>query len=155
REVLANRHQFGDAADLIEKNIEAFYPRIEQYEELIDEGHYVKAKGHIDQLHTDMKRMQEDMNEIPLLIKDVQKELPGQFKDLKCGCRDLKVEGYNIEHVKVESTLQTLRGRLNLVEPLIGRLELSEAENIITESKDSVDDMYDMIKNEVKTNNTI
>jgi Negative regulator of septation ring formation len=52
--------------------------------------------------------------------------------------------------LKVESTLQTLRGRLNLVEPLIGRLELSEAENIITEINDSLDDMYDLIEHEVK-----
>lgn len=155
REVLANRHQFGDAAGLIEKNIEAFLPRLEQYEELVEEGHYIKASGHIDQLNTDMKRMQEDMEEIPLLIKDVQKELPGQFQDLKFGCRDLKVEGYNLEHVKVEGTLQTLRGKLNLVEPLIGRLELSKAENLINEINDSLDDMYDLIEHEVKSKNTV
>lgn len=155
REVLANRHQFGDAAELIEKNIEAFYPRVEQYETLVEEGNYIKANGHIDQLNTDMKRMQEDMEEIPLLIKDVQKELPAQFQDLKFGCRDLKVEGYNLEHVKVESTLQTLRGKLNLVEPLIGRLELTKAENIINEINDTLDDMYDLIEHEVKSKNTV
>ena len=99
--------------------------------------------------------MQEDMEEIPLLIKDVQKELPGQFQDLKFGCRDLKVEGYNLEHVKVEGTLQTLRGKLNLVEPLIGRLELTKAESIINEINDSLDDMYDLIEHEVKSKNTV
>ena len=101
-----------------------------------------------------MKRMQEDMEEIPLLIKDVQK-LPGQFQDLKFGCRDLKVEGYNLEHVKVEGTLQTLRGKLNLVEPLIGRLELTKAESIINEINDALDDMYDLIEHEVKSKNTV
>src|SRR5699024_2439451 len=40
-------------------------------------------------------------------------------------------------------------------EPLIGRLELSEAENIITEINDSLDDMYDLIEHEVKSKNTV
>ncbi len=35
-------------------------------------------------------------------IRETQKELPGQFQDLKYGCRDLKVEGYDLDHVKVE-----------------------------------------------------
>ena len=33
------------------------------------------------------------MEEIPELIERNSKELPGQFQDLKYGCRDLKVEG--------------------------------------------------------------
>ena len=36
------------------------------------------------------------MDEIPELIRETQKELPGQFQDLKYGCRDLKVEGYDL-----------------------------------------------------------
>ena len=41
------------------------------------------------------------MDEIPDLIRETQKELPGQFQDLKYGCRDLKVNGYDLDHVKL------------------------------------------------------
>ena len=42
RDVLANRHQFGDAASPLEK-IESFEPELEQYEELKEEGNYVQT----------------------------------------------------------------------------------------------------------------
>ncbi len=72
------------------------------------------------------------MDEIPDLIRRSPKELPGQFQDLKYGCRDLKVEGYDLDHVKIDSTLQTLKTELSFVEPMISRLELDEAnENLI------------------------
>ena len=38
RDVLANRHQFGDAASPLEKRIESFEPELEQYEELKEGG---------------------------------------------------------------------------------------------------------------------
>ena len=49
------------------------------------------------------------MEEIPDLIRETQKELPGQFQDLKYGCRDLKVEVYDLDHFKVYGNLQSLK----------------------------------------------
>ncbi|MCG7419736.1 septation ring formation regulator EzrA [Macrococcoides goetzii] len=155
RDVLANRHQFGEAADPLEAQIETYAPKIEVYEGLVAAGNYDDAHEHITALHNEMTRLKEDMEDIPLLIRDVQKELPGQFQDIRFGCRDLKIEGYNLEHVKVDSNLQTLKGKLNLVEPLIARLQLNEAEAIINEINDSLDEMLELIEYEVKAKNNV
>ncbi|MDJ1155443.1 septation ring formation regulator EzrA [Macrococcus caseolyticus] len=155
RDVLANRHQYGESAEPLEAQIEKYEPQINVYQTLIDEGNYDDAHMHINRLHEEMSLLKEDMEEIPELIRDVQKELPAQFQDIKFGCRDLKIEGYNIEHVKVDSTLQTLKGKLNLVEPLIARLELDKAEEIIDEINDAIDDMVELIELEVKAKNNV
>lgn len=42
RDVLANRHQFGEAASLLETEIEKFEPRLEQYEVLKADGSMYK-----------------------------------------------------------------------------------------------------------------
>ncbi|MDT3943368.1 septation ring formation regulator EzrA, partial [Staphylococcus aureus] len=89
------------------------------------------------------------------LIRETQKELPGQFQDLKYGCRDLKVEGYDLDHVKVDSTLQSLKTELSFVEPLISRLELEEANDKLANINDKLDDMYDLIEHEVKAKNDV
>lgn len=68
--------------------------------------------NHIAALNEQMKQLRSYMEEIPELIRETQKELPGQFQDLKYGCRDLKVEGYDLDHVKVDSTLQSLKQSL-------------------------------------------
>ncbi|HDH6648840.1 TPA: septation ring formation regulator EzrA [Staphylococcus aureus] len=155
RDVLANRHQFGEAASLLETEIEKFEPRLEQYEVLKADGNYVQAHNHIAALNEQMKQLRSYMEEIPELIRETQKELPGQFQDLKYGCRDLKVEGYDLDHVKVDSTLQSLKTELSFVEPLISRLELKEANDKLANINDKLDDMYDLIEHEVKAKNDV
>ncbi|EME2725062.1 septation ring formation regulator EzrA [Staphylococcus aureus] len=155
RDVLANRHQFGEAASLLETEIEKFEPRLEQYEVLKADGNYVQAHNHIAALNEQMKQLRSYMEEIPELIRETQKELPGQFQDLKYGCRDLKVEGYDLDHVKVDSTLQSLKTELSFVEPLISRLELEEANVKLANINDKLDDMYDLIEHEVKAKNDV
>lgn len=155
RDVLANRHQFGEAASLLETEIEKFEPRLEQYEVLKADGNYVQAHNHIAALNEQMKQLRSYMEEIPELIRETQKELPGQFQNLKYGCRDLKVEGYDLDHVKVDSTLQSLKTELSFVEPLISRLELEEANDKLANINDKLDDMYDLIEHEVKAKNDV
>ncbi|HDA6752900.1 TPA: septation ring formation regulator EzrA [Staphylococcus aureus] len=155
RDVLANLHQFGEAASLLETEIEKFEPRLEQYEVLKADGNYVQAHNHIAALNEQMKQLRSYMEEIPELIRETQKELPGQFQDLKYGCRDLKVEGYDLDHVKVDSTLQSLKTELSFVEPLISRLELEEANDKLANINDKLDDMYDLIEHEVKAKNDV
>ncbi|MFQ3843692.1 septation ring formation regulator EzrA [Staphylococcus pseudoxylosus] len=155
RDVLANRHQFGEAATPLEQEIEAFVPEMETYETLKNEGNYNQAHEHIKTLNDDMNYLKKDMDEIPDLIREAQKELPGQFQDLKYGCRDLKVEGYDLDHVKIDSTLQTLKTELSFVEPMISRLELDEANEKLNSINDRLDEMYDLIEHEVTAKNEV
>ncbi|MCE5038312.1 septation ring formation regulator EzrA [Staphylococcus auricularis] len=155
RDVLANRHQYGEAAEPLEEEIDGLAPELEQYESLKEEGNYLEAHEHIKNLKNDMTYLRKDMSEIPSLIKEAQKELPGQFQDLKYGCRDLKVEGYDLDHVKIDSTLQTLKTDLSFVEPMISRLELDEADSKLNSINDRLDEMYDLIEHEVNAKNTV
>lgn len=155
RDVLANRHQFGDAASPLEKRIESFEPVLEQYELLKADGNYVQAHNHIMGLNESMEEIQEYMEEIPELIREAQKELPGQFQDLKYGCRDLKMNGYDLDHVKIDGTLQSLKTELNFVEPMISRLELDNANDKLEQINDKLDEMYDLIEHEVKAKNEV
>lgn len=155
RDVLANRHQFGEAAAPLEQEIETFVPEMETYETLKEEGNYNQAYDHIKTLNEDMNYLKKDMDEIPELIREAQKELPGQFQDLKYGCQDLKVEGYDLDHVKIDSSLQTLKTELSFVEPMISRLELDEANDKLNSINDRLDEMYELIEHEVKAKNEV
>ncbi|MBM9446264.1 septation ring formation regulator EzrA [Staphylococcus ureilyticus] len=155
RDVLANRHQFGEAAAPLEQEIESFVPEMETYETLKEDGNYNQAYNHIKTLNEDMNYLKKDMDEIPELIREAQKELPGQFQDLKYGCRDLKVEGYDLDHVKIDSSLQTLKTELSFVEPMISRLELDEANDKLNSINDCLDEMYELIEHEVKAKNEV
>src|SRR5699024_3022367 len=147
--------QFGEAAAPLEQEIETFVPEMETYETLKEDGNYNQAYDHIKTLNEDMNYLKKDMDEIPELIREAQKELPGQFQDLKYGCRDLKVEGYDLDHVKIDSSLQTLKTELGFVEPMISRLELDEANDKLNSINDRLDEMYELIEHEVKAKNEV
>src|SRR5690625_1312813 len=151
RDVLANGHKFGDSQPSLEKLIETYEPELQEYGQLVNAGNYVTANKHISDVHEELSILKENMDEIPLLIKDVQKELPQQFQEIRFGCRDLKAEGYDLEHIKVEGKLSTLKGKLNLVEPLITRLELDEARAILDDINAQLDDMLELVEHEVRS----
>ncbi|KKK35757.1 septation ring formation regulator EzrA [Salinicoccus sediminis] len=155
RDVLANGHKFGDSQPSLEKLIETYEPELQEYEQLVNAGNYVTANKHINDVHEELSILKENMDEIPLLIKDVQKELPQQFQEIRFGCRDLKAEGYDLEHIKVEGKLSTLKGKLNLVEPLITRLELDEARAILDDINAQLDDMLELVEHEVRSKTTV
>lgn len=82
RDVLANRHQYGESASLLEKEIEGFEPEFEVYETLKAEGNYQEAHTHIQGLDQDIAYLKEDMSEIPDLMREAQKNCLVNFKIL-------------------------------------------------------------------------
>ena len=150
RDVLASAYQFGDASGPLEELIDSFEPEINEYDVMINDGNYVSAGRHIKNVRSDLQTLKENMDDIPVLIREVQKDLPAQFQEIRFGCRDLKAEGYDLEHIKVEGKLSTLKGKLNLVEPLISRLDLEEARKILDDINNQVDDILELIEIEVK-----
>lgn len=150
RDVLASAYQFGDASEPLEELIDSFEPEIEEYDVMINDGNYVSAGRHIEAVRSDLRTLKENMDDIPVLIREVQKDLPAQFQEIRFGCRDLKAEGYDLDHIKVEGKLSTLKGKLNLVEPLISRLDLDEARKILDDINTQVDEILELIEIEVK-----
>ncbi|OFS63637.1 septation ring formation regulator EzrA [Nosocomiicoccus sp. HMSC09A07] len=150
RDVLADGHKFGDSRKPLESLINSYEPELEKYNTLIDEGNYNNAHDHIVEIHEELTNLKESMEKIPALIKEVQKDLPTQFQEVRYGCRELRLDGYDLEHIKVDTTLSRLRTELNLIEPKIAKLELEEAEEDLERIHSELDDMYDLIEHEVE-----
>lgn len=150
RDVLADGHKFGDSRKPLESLINSYEPELEKYNTLIDKGNYNNAHDHIVEIHEELTNLKESMEKIPTLIKEVQKDLPTLFQEVRYGCRELRLDGYDLEHIKVDTTLSRLRTELNLIEPKIAKLELEEAEEDLERIHSELDDMYDLIEHEVE-----
>ena len=153
RDVLANGHKFGDAKKPLEEVIKAYEPEVAKYENMVNDGDYLRANEFIFSTYNELLNLKDNMDEIPKLIKEVQKELPQQFQELRYGCRDLRAKGYDLDHIKVENRLSTLKSNLNRVEPLVAKLELEEADSILDSIHDELDDMYELVEHEVNAKN--
>ena len=150
RDVLADGHKFGDSRKPLESLINSYEPELERYSSLVDNGDYNEEYTHISDVHEELVNLKESMERIPSLIKEVQKDLPTQFQEVRYGCRELRLDGYDLEHIKVDMTLSRLRTELNLIEPKIAKLELEEAEADLDRINNELDDMFDLIEHEVE-----
>jgi len=150
RDVLADGHKFGDSRKPLESLINSYEPELERYSSLVDNGDYNEAYTHISDVHEELVTLKESMERIPSLIKEVQKDLPTQFQEVRYGCRELRLDGYDLEHIKVDMTLSRLRTELNLIEPKIAKLELEEAEADLERINNELDDMFDLIEHEIE-----
>ena len=66
------------------------------------------------------------------------------------------MNGYDLDHVKIDGTLQSLKTELNfVVKPMISRLELDNANDKLEQINDKLDEMYDLIEHEVKAKNEV
>src|SRR5699024_3703918 len=92
RDVLANGHKFGDAKKPLEEVIKAYEPEVARYEKMVNDGNYLRANEFIFNTYNELLNLKDSMDEIPKLIKEVQKELPQQFQELRYGCRDLRAK---------------------------------------------------------------
>ena len=126
RDVLANGHKFGDAKKPLEEVIKAYEPEVAKYEKMVNDGDYLRANEFIFSTYNE---------------------------ELRYGCRDLRAKGYDLDHIKVENRLSTLKSNLNRVEPLVAKLELEEADSILDSIHDELDDMYELVEHEVNAKN--
>lgn len=155
RDVLANGHQYGESERPLERLILSFEPELKEYKKQTNDGNYYTANQHINDIKEDLESLRENMLAIPNMIRVVQKELPNQFQDIRFGCRELKSQGYDLEHVQVENTLSDLKFKLNEIEPLITQLELEEAQEKIDDINGAMDEMLELVEHEVKAKATV
>ena len=155
RDVLANRHKYGQAADKLEQSIEEYKPKIEQVSTLFNNGDYKSAFQNINQHHSGLTLLQSKMEDIPVMIKEVQKEIPAQLQEIKYGCKDLRIEGYDLEHINVDHRTEQLKADVNLIEPMISQMKLTEADEEIERIKDEIDDILEMIEYEIKAKSKV
>src|SRR5699024_3569453 len=92
RDVLANSHEFGEGIKHLEEVNKSYESETEKYEKMLNDGNYIRANEFINNTYTELMNLKESMDEIPLLIKEVKKELPQQFQELRYGCRDLRAQ---------------------------------------------------------------
>ncbi|MCD2138795.1 septation ring formation regulator EzrA [Salinicoccus halitifaciens] len=150
QEVLTSTYQFGEAAKPLATLIDSLDPEIREYDAMINDGNYVSAAKHIEDMYSDLSALKENMDAISVLTREVQETLPAQFQEISVECHALKAEGYDLDHIKVAYRLSALKGKLKLTEPLISRLELEEAERILDDINIQVDDLLELIEIEVK-----
>ncbi|MUK86834.1 septation ring formation regulator EzrA [Ornithinibacillus sp. L9] len=148
KQLLHNRYQYGKAEVRFEVELDELDEQLMQYHELVDSGNYIEAKELVAKLKADLEILNEQIEEFPSLYKACKNELPGQMDELYAGLKEMKEDGYRIEHLGFEKEIHSYQERLIDSVKELEKGDFSEPKALITELEERIQEMYHLLEKE-------
>ena len=147
--LLAHQHSFGAAAGPLEKRLEQFIPKFEDYNHLTNEGNYLRAREIVIALCQEGHHLFEILHEIPSLLTEIQNKIPSNIHELRNGQREMEEQSYYLEHLEMTSQLSKLEEELIELKQSVAQLEISHVVPRVEEIKEEIEMFYDLLEKEV------
>ncbi|WP_163971660.1 septation ring formation regulator EzrA [Oceanobacillus halotolerans] len=153
KQIVQNRYQYGKADVRFEVEIEELEEQLAQYRLLVQEGNYIEAHDLVEKVKTDLEVLEEQIADFPAIYKSCKQELPAQLDDIFAGIKEMKADGYRVEHLGFEKEIQGYQRRLLDCVQSLHNGDLSEAKGVITEIEDRMKEMYQLLEKEAIAKN--
>ncbi|OMP67743.1 septation ring formation regulator EzrA [Domibacillus epiphyticus] len=149
KRLLAHRHTFGKAAPVLEVQLDVLTGRFDTFADLTEEGNYLEARELLMQIQSEMDMLQQKMDRIPALMAEVNHTLPAQLAEIENGYKEMKQDGYLLDHLQIEKEIAQLKEGLARCREFLMKTEVEETDLIVSEAKDSIEFFYDLLEKEV------
>lgn len=147
--LLAYRYTFGAAAELLDVRLAEAEKHFQSFAELTEAGNYLAARDVVLALRQELDRLAAMMKDIPALLGECQTSLPAQLAELADGYREMEQNGYILDHLDVERTIEEKQNKIQQCLAMIGELRVEEAKQTLAELKEEIDALYDSLEQEV------
>lgn len=148
--VLAHQHAFGNAANNLDKELESFNPKFEEYEQLTTNGNYLLAREIVISLSSKGEHLFTIIHDIPSLLTELQTKIPSALRELRNGIGEMEEQSYFLGHLELTKQFNELEEeRLALLQK-IEQLEISSVQQRVQEINDLIESFYEVLENEVK-----
>jgi septation ring formation regulator len=149
KNLLAHRHDYGEAEGQLSKVLDEVIHRFQEYEEKTENGNYLEARETVLMMKEQMDHIVFDMEQIPQLLIEYQSIIPAQLDNVREGFREMGQQGYFLDHIQVEHEIHFLEQRLEGLLDLIKQTETEKANEEINEIKARVEILLDLLEKEV------
>ncbi|MEG0470710.1 MAG: septation ring formation regulator EzrA [Solibacillus sp.] len=153
--ILAHQHSFGPALQQLEKRIEDFTPKFEEFNTLTKDGNYLQAREIVLQLNSEAQNIFSLLSEVPTLLTDIQAKIPTAIHELRNGQREMEEQNYYLRHLELTQYLDNLEQELDTLKTAIAELNLQTVAPRIQEINDEIDNFYDLLEKEVLARNYV
>ncbi|MGE7622727.1 septation ring formation regulator EzrA [Viridibacillus sp. NPDC096237] len=147
--LLAHQYSYGPAAGPLEKRMEAFNPKFEEYEVLTESGNYLQAREIVITLDEEGQQIFKLINEIPALLTDIQHKIPSHIHELRNGQREMEEQSFFLKHLEMNEKLDVIEESIAEFKQQIADLNIISVQHRVNEIKDEIDSFYDALEKEV------
>src|SRR5699024_6178696 len=120
-------------------------------DELTENGDYHQAKDVVDKLNEELKRVQTELEEFTELYQKCKVDLPNELNELSKGIREMKVNGYPVEHFEFEEKIRAHQTELLTSVRTMEKNNLESSKELIPKIQSSIEEMYDTLEKEVES----
>ncbi|GAB3791983.1 septation ring formation regulator EzrA [Virgibacillus kimchii] len=147
------RYQYGKAESYFDGEIDQLGEKLADYNDEIKSGNYYRAKQLIDELRVDLIELEEEMEAFPDIYKKCKQELPSQLQELHAGVKEMKEDGYRVDHLAFEKEIRTYQESLSDSLEKLDKGDASSAKEIMPEIDERIQEMYRLLEKEAIAKN--
>lgn len=153
--LLAHRHSFGKSEKYLETQLDDVTKKFHEFDEKTDHGNYLEARELVLGIHDQLMKVKNNMDTIPQLLIECQSLIPAQLSDILEGYREMTEKGYYLSHIQLENEIENLQEKLVEYLALIEETKIEEALEGISEVKERIDILFDLLEKEVNAKHFI
>lgn len=147
--LLAHRHSFGESEKFLEERLNEVTGKFTQYNEKTAEGNYLDAREVVLSIKGILEKLKSDMDLIPDLLVECHSTIPFQLSELKEGYKEMLAQGYILDHIQMEEKTEIIANELETCLNRVETANLDGVPEVINEWKETIDELYDLLENEV------
>lgn len=151
--LIQNRYQYGKAITHFEEEIDTFETQLDTYNELVESGNYIEASQLVETLYAKLEKLEESINDFPDLLTACKNDLPNQLNELLRGIREMKDDGYRVEHLGFEKEINIYIERLSDCVKALEQNKTEEPKNTVKDIDERIKEMYLLLEKEAVARN--
>ncbi|MDN5709088.1 MAG: septation ring formation regulator EzrA [Planococcus sp. (in: firmicutes)] len=149
KNLLAHKSSYGAAAEPLEKRLESFVQRFEEYDQLTGEGNYLRARETVINLSADSSQAFMLVDDIPMMLTEIDDKIPQDLTQLRQGKQEMEEQSYYLNHLGLTEKIEEIEQELAVLKKQLETLEVTDSKGRVDEIKDRIDAMYDLLEKEV------
>src|SRR5690625_3934921 len=150
-----NRYQYDRAEVRFEVEFDEIDEKLNEYTALIENGNYVQATEIVERIKQRLHELHNEMEEFPSLYKLCKQELPSQLDELSQGLREMKDEGYYIDHLDLTREINQYQSRLIDAVTSLEKEGIEKVKSILPGIEERVGEMYQLLEKEAIAKNFV
>ncbi|WP_188206433.1 septation ring formation regulator EzrA [Alkalibacillus aidingensis] len=155
KKVLQNGYQLGKAEVVFEVELDEIQQEMSRYEELTSSGNYTEANLLIHDVKSRLEELNRKVDHFPELYRLCKHTIPDELDQLQNGLREMREEGYRIQHLGADKEIQVHHETLlDLVEQLNKGNDESVNEQL-QQIKSRMVEIYDQLEKEAYDKNYV
>ena len=147
--ILAHQHSFGMTVGPLEKELESFTPKFEEYDELTANGNYLLAREIVISMSSKGERLSTLIHDIPSLLTELQNKIPASIRELRNGVREMEGQSYYLAHLDIPKQLDEIEEEIGEQLSKLTELDIDSVRQNVVDMNDRIEAFYVSLEHEV------